>query len=259
MKSFFFGTAKNLYGTLHEPAGKPKDLGVVLCYPGPQEYHMTYWAFRRLAQQLARGGVTTLRFDYACTGDSSGDVTDGRLAQWADDITTAAAELKALSGVRKLAVVGMRLGAALATRAVAKGLKVSELVLWEPVVSGPKYLEQLEDLDAREARRLLHRVAGVRIELGGYRFSSGQRDELMGLDTANDVPRLAQRVVFACPPEDQPKLEPLRERWAKEGVTCEFNVTHDAASVTATEDRDAAVMYTATLFALTEQLAGARA
>lgn len=259
MKSFFFGKAKELYGTLHEPAGAPKELAVVLCYPGPQEYHMTYWAFRRLAQQLARAGVTTLRFDYSCTGDSAGEVTDGRLARWAEDVATAAAELKELSGARRLALVGMRLGAALAARAVAKGLKVSQLVLWEPVLTGRRYLEQLEELDAREALRLLHRVEEPRVELGGYPLSSAQREELMHLDVASEVPRAAQRVLFACSPEQQASLEPLHAEWTRAGITCAFSVAKDAASITDTADRDTAVMYTAALLAMTEQLAGAGA
>jgi len=259
MKPFFFGKGRQLYGTLHEPAGTPKELGAVLCYPGPQEYHMTYWAFRRLAQQLARGGVTTLRFDYACTGDSLGEITDGRLDRWAEDIATAAAELKDLAGTRKLALVGMRLGAALAARAVAKGLKASQLVLWEPVLKGDRYLAELEVLDAREALRLMHRLSGPRVELGGYPMTTPQREELMRLDLAADVPRAAQRVLFTCTPEAQAGLEPLRAKWAQHGVTSDVSVAKDAASITDTADRDSAVMYTVALQALTAELTGGRA
>ncbi len=258
MKSFFFGNGKQLYGTLHEPAGAAKDVGAVLCYPGPQEYHMTYWAFRRLAQQLARGGVTTLRFDYACTGDSLGEITDGRLERWVEDVATAAAELRDLAGTRKLALIGIRLGAALATRAVAKGLKASQLMLWEPVLDGRTYVEQLEELDGKEALRLLHRVTEPRVELGGYPISSVQREELLRLDVAADVPRAAQRVVIACPPSQQAALEPLQQRWAGEGVACELKVVNDGASVTDTADRDTAVNYTAALQAMTDRLTGAR-
>src|SRR5581483_1362674 len=135
MKPLFFGDSKRrLYGVLQEPVGNARETGVVLCYPAPQEYHMTHWAFRRLAALLAKAGFPALRFDYSCTGDSSGSAHAASPEAWAQDVAAAAAELKDLTGVRKVALLGMRFGAAVATRAVATlGLKVSHLVLWEPV------------------------------------------------------------------------------------------------------------------------------
>src|SRR3954469_12504453 len=70
MKSFFFGTGRRLYGTLHEAKGTQKSTGVLLCYPGVQEYNMTHWAFRKLAGLITKSGMPVLRFDYSCSGDS---------------------------------------------------------------------------------------------------------------------------------------------------------------------------------------------
>src|SRR5258705_10516912 len=136
MRSFFFGTGRRLYGTLHEARGAAKSTGVLLCYPGVQEYNMTHWAFRKLAGLLTREGLPVMRFDYSCSGDSQGDVYDARLDHQVEDIATAAEELKDQADVRRVSVIGMRLGPRLAARAVAKGLEVRDLVLWEPIFSG---------------------------------------------------------------------------------------------------------------------------
>jgi len=42
MRTFFFGTRRRLYGTLAR-AGAGEETGVMLCYPGVQEYNMTHW------------------------------------------------------------------------------------------------------------------------------------------------------------------------------------------------------------------------
>lgn len=254
MKSFFFGPGKSLYGTLHEPPGAMKDVAVLLCCPGPQEYHMTHWAFRRLAGQLARAGLPCLRFDWSSTGDSAGASHDARLASWQKDLGAAAAELRDVTGLRKLAIVGLRLGAAVAVRAVSAGLKASHLVLWEPVVNGARYVKQLEELDEREAMRLLHRVSEPRTELGGYLMTSPQRAELQQLDITPDVPRGAQQVLLLCAPPQEAEVRALQQAWNVGTV----EVVSEQGSVTDTVDRDAAVTYTAMLQVMTERLSGAK-
>lgn len=254
MKSFFFGPGKSLYGTLHEPPGAMRDVAVLLCCPGPQEYHMTHWAFRRLASQLARAGLPTMRFDWSSTGDSAGASHEASVQKWQKDLAAAATELKDVTGLRKLAIVGLRLGAAVAVRALSAGLKASHLVLWEPVVNGARYLKQLEELDEREALRLLHRVSEPRTELGGYLVTSPQRAELQALDVTPDVPRNAQQVLLLCGPNQEAEVRALQQVWSIGTV----EVVREQGSVTDTVDRDAAVTYTAMLQVMTERLSGAR-
>jgi uncharacterized protein len=258
MKPLFFGDSKRrLYGVLQEPAGNARDTGVVLCYPAPQEYHMTHWAFRRLAAQFAKAGFPALRFDYSGTGDSSGSAHEASPEAWAQDVAAAAAELKDVTGVRKVALLGMRFGAAVATRAVAAGLKASHLVLWEPVTQGARYLEQLEELDDREALRLLHRVSQPRVELGGYPMTSAQRSAIAALDLASDLPKAATRVTVFVPPGQEPEARALTQAWTQAGLKPTLTVVQDTASVTASNDRDAAVLYGAVLQAMTDHVAQA--
>ncbi len=142
----FFGDAhRQLFGVYHPAADAPaRRAGVVLCYPGPQEYRQAHWAFRRLAGLLADRGLHVLRFDYFGTGDSAGEASEGRLGQWVADVRTAVRELQDMAGVRRVSLVGLRLGGAIAARAAADGVPAADLVLWDPVVRGVDYLSGLD-------------------------------------------------------------------------------------------------------------------
>lgn len=173
---------------------------MLLCYPGVQEYNGAHWLFRRLAGMLERAGYDVLRFDYFATGDSAGEGTEGRLRVWAENVAEAAAELREISGVRTLSIVGMRLGAALALRACASDVRVRTLVLWEPVVTGSEYLRELEDLDRRRNLWLLHdeRREEPPREVMGYQVPAELRQELVALDTPTLPAPQAERVAIVA-------------------------------------------------------------
>lgn len=145
----FFGEEKSpLFGVYHKPRARmQRSAAVLLCHPGSEEYMRSHWAYRQLAQNLARAGYPVLRFDYFGTGDSSGATDSGTCARWLEDIHTAAAQLKTLSGKGAIHIVGLRLGASLAAQAVAHGLQVESLVMWDPVVDGSEYLAGLKHMN----------------------------------------------------------------------------------------------------------------
>jgi pimeloyl-ACP methyl ester carboxylesterase len=148
MHPLFFGDSKKaLFGLYHQALGqKVRDVGIVLCYPGPQEYMTAHWAFRRLADRLSKSGFHVLRFDYFGTGDSAGEGLEGNISQWKVDVGTAARELVDMSGAKSISLVGARLGAALAAQAVIEGIYLRDVVLWDPVINGRAYLEELKAL-----------------------------------------------------------------------------------------------------------------
>src|SRR5437868_15051729 len=120
----FFGESQaRLFGVHHPPAVQPRDRAVLLCSPGPQEANGAHRAFRKLATLLAGNGFHALRFDWRCTGDSSGESEDASMAAWIEDVRLAARALADLAGIRALLTGGMRLGAAVAARACAAGVR----------------------------------------------------------------------------------------------------------------------------------------
>lgn len=190
MNAFFFGNAKSaLFGAYYPAqASAAGDRAVLLCGPAGQEYMRAHRAFHQLAGLLAARGFHVLRFDYTGTGDSAGDETAAGLAQWREDIAIAARELTDISGSAKPALVGLRLGAALALL-TAETVAVERLVLWDPVVRGAAFLDELEalhraslaDRDRFQAPRTATAPEDEELLLG-FRFPHALRRDLQGLD-----------------------------------------------------------------------------
>jgi uncharacterized protein len=231
MKCGFFGErSRQRFYAYHEPTGTiGRSRAVLLCNPGPQEYRQCHYALKLLADRLAARGVHVLRFDYLATGDSAGETRSGSIAQWTDDIVDAAVELRELSGVSRLALVGIRLGAALATRAVARGVRVHELVLWDPVIQGARYLAQLDHVhellrldraypisDQQEAGALL-----------GAELTDAERQAIADIDLLNEPFDGAGRVsVISAEPDEV--AQSLALRWRDRGIAASADVITDA-------------------------------
>jgi pimeloyl-ACP methyl ester carboxylesterase len=146
MNVFYFGTGtRRLFGLYRPGNGQgPAARAAVLCAPWGQEYLRAHRSMRQLGIQLNAAGFHVLQFDYYGTGDSAGDMTDASIRDWEDDIAVAIDELRATSGADRVTLVGLRLGATLAARnAVAQPAAIRDLVLWDPIVSGPDYLQDL--------------------------------------------------------------------------------------------------------------------
>lgn len=144
---YFGGEDRKLFGCFHEPAQKGvAKCAVLICQPLGHEYVNSHRALRQLAVRLADAGIPALRFDYYGCGDSSGEVEQGSITRWLEDISTAVAELRGRSGVFEVCVVGLRMGATLAALAGSRLERFQRLVLWEPVVIGKCHLQELMSL-----------------------------------------------------------------------------------------------------------------
>ncbi len=145
MTPFHFGSPERpLFGLFH-PANTASsdDRAVLLCNPFGQEAVRSHRLYRVLAERLARNGIAVLRFDYHATGDSPGADEDGNLVGWTGDVRTALRELATRARARRVICVGARLGAAMAARAASSLPELTRLVLLDPIVRGPEYLDQL--------------------------------------------------------------------------------------------------------------------
>lgn len=140
---FFLAEDRQIFSIVHPPTGPSRDEGVIICYPGPQEIMRSHAAHVQLSRFLAALGYTVLRFDYSSTGDSDGDSRDMSLDRWERDTLAAIHFMKQTHGLQRITLIGTRLGAILALRASLHG-GIAQLILWDPVIDGLSYIQQLE-------------------------------------------------------------------------------------------------------------------
>ncbi len=147
---FFSSGNESLYGVYYQAqADSAVKRGVVVCPPWGQEYIRTHRALHQMAVRLSDAGIPVLKFDYYGTGDSNGEDTDFAINRSVDDIASAIDQLRQRSGLDDIALVGLRLGGTLAALAHTKLGSTSRLALWDPIVNGHLYLDELAEWHKR--------------------------------------------------------------------------------------------------------------
>ena len=187
---YFGSTSQRLFGCYQEPAEGSRGVGVVLCQPLWREYIRAHRAFRQLAVRLSDRGFAVLRFDYYGCGDSEGDDDEGNLRGWTDDVSTAIDRLKRMSGVSRVDLAGLRMGANLSMFAAQERGDVGRTVMWEPIVSGREYVDEMRSVHAERLGDLDLNGVGdddQTIELLGVRMSESRLAELNGIDLLDTV------------------------------------------------------------------------
>ena len=137
----FFGSGTDrMLGIRCSPVdGGPVGGGVVLCSPVLAQFYHRYRREVLLARSLARRGLVVQRFHYRGMGNSDGDPRALTLETMREDVYQAKALLRANADVKRLAFLGVSVGALVAASASGDG---DPLVLDSPVVSGRKYLSK---------------------------------------------------------------------------------------------------------------------
>jgi alpha-beta hydrolase superfamily lysophospholipase len=169
---YFPSGEQTLFGWVHAAGEAPRsDLGVIICNPFGYETVCAYRSLRAFAESCAASGITALRFDYRGTGNSSDSPDpEDQVSAWCADIAAAVEFLQSSTGVRRVCLIGMRLGALLAAR-VAAGQAIDSLVAIAPVTSGSRYVRELRAFQASIAAAP---VAGSAVNTGTAAAVAGQ-------------------------------------------------------------------------------------
>jgi alpha/beta superfamily hydrolase len=203
--AFFFELeGARLFALCHRPERALPTRGLVLCHALGEE---KYWSHRMLvgvARDLAREGVVVLRFDFRGEGDSDLEFEETGIAtRVADTVRATEVLLEREPHLHSVALVGHRLGAAIAAAAAVRlGSLAGGLVLWDPVTDGRAYLLELlrSTLASRlallgnaptRAALLAALEAGETINVEGYGFSPSFYRELIGLSLADVLQRVS--------------------------------------------------------------------
>jgi len=131
---------KRLYGAMHVVNPEPQQVWVI-CNALLEEATFAARPCVELADAIARDGHAAFRFDYEGQGDSQGEVRQLGMADWVDDIASAAAFARARFGADvAVNLLALRAGGLLAAVAVER-INGRRLVLVEPVLDGAKYFD----------------------------------------------------------------------------------------------------------------------
>jgi pimeloyl-ACP methyl ester carboxylesterase len=226
-----------LYGVFHAGAGKPRKTAVVLANPFGHEAMRAHRAFRQLATALSREGWPVLRFDYAGTGDSSGDAPPEHLGSLANDVATAVDEVRDLASVRHVVIAGLRVGADAALLAADGRKDVRGVICWDPIPDGERFVASLA---------VTRGPAGTAI--GGFACAESFLDSLRTIGRV--APSAAPaRVTVVTPAAQAEPLEPRCAAWRTAGADLRIVATAESPAWDAV-DSDGSILLPAE--ALTE-------
>lgn len=142
---------QQIVGMLHLPEGRGRFPTALLLHGFTGTKVEMHRMFVKLARSFAQHGIATLRFDFRGSGDSAGEFEDMTIRSEVADALEAIKFLGRHKRInsRRLALVGMSMGGAIAAHVVAreKG-HVKSLVLWAPVAEGAGILDELSTPDA---------------------------------------------------------------------------------------------------------------
>lgn len=208
-----------LHGMRFLPAQAPVAAAVLIA-PLFEERRCAHRALVTCARALAGAGVAVLLPDLTATGNSPGDLRHVRLTQWRDDLAAAVASLQTHVAGR-LCLIGCRAGALLALDALAGGLAVDRLLLWQPVLAGKSYLTQ-----ARTRRMIQDSLTGQDAptvspqEVEGQDLSPELHAELAAL-AFPDAPPTVDTRLLQCSFSAKPLAEYQRvvTRWGAERLS----------------------------------------
>lgn len=190
---FLDGTHGRLFAVHHTAAEeRRRGLGLVYLPPFAEEMNRSRRMAALQARRLAEQGVDVLLLDPFGSGDSAGDFADARWEIWREDARTALAWLDG-QGCKELGLWGLRLGALLAAEVAAQApLPVTRLLLWQPVLSGDRFLTQF--LRLRLAATMSSETGKETTKSLRERLAAGESLEIAGYELA---PALAQALTNA--------------------------------------------------------------
>ena len=209
-----------LFGWYHTcDTAQPRNLVAVVCAPMGFEYTHSHRSLRHLCDQLARAGISVLRFDYHGTGDSAGgEIEADRLTRWQQDVASAVDCAKALSGQQRCCLIGVRIGASLAVM-TSPLLEPDLLVLWNPVISGRQYIRELKAA-ATATNDNAEATDSTILESGGFLITADTEAEVRALNLL-DKPVAVKRGALVVARDDLSPNTDMQNALSARGIAAD--------------------------------------
>ena len=166
----------------------------IYCHPLFDERKCGHRFSYQLARAFERYGLELERFDYQGTGEARGSFCNVTIDSLRKD-------LKEMAGNNSACIIGTRLGATIAFDYCCQNQNnVSKLVLIEPIVNGPNYVEylfrkqRLKDMMTGNSINFLHEKGFVNLE--GYKTNDAFLDQIRRINLLQLQKQLKTESVF---------------------------------------------------------------
>lgn len=264
-EAIFLPTADGERFCIHRaPAGAERS-ATVFVHAWAEEMNKARRMVNQQARALAQAGHAVLQIDLHGCGDSSGDFSEATWDGWIDDIVLAMQWMRDRHDA-PLRLWGLRAGCLLAVQAAARTDEATDLLFWQPALTGRMLLQQFlrlrlaAELQHGGGKGLIERLkrdldAGRCVDVAGYTLSPALAS---GLDRATlDLPPRAGHVAWLelNTRADAELLPASAERlaaWRAAGHSVAAKVVHGPAFWQTQEIEDAPELLTATMAMLHE-------
>lgn len=225
---------RSLFGWLHRPAQATQaKLGLVICKPFGFEALCGQRSLRTIADTAADAGIPALRFDYSGCGDSQDLAPDAdQIEHWIQDIQSAVAHLRQRSGVERVCLFGVRLGALLACLTAMRSESIHGLYLFAPVISGRRYMKELRAAQIAESSSQAPnepRPASLpttddpdAAEYGGFILSAASVATLSGIDLGKSARPPGVADLFIADRADLPSAAKWSSQLKEAGIASRY-------------------------------------
>jgi exosortase A-associated hydrolase 2 len=218
---YFTSAPRRLYGVLHRPDNAVR-MPFVFCHPFGEEKLWTHRVLVSFARALAAEGHPVLRFDCGGNGDSEGEFSASSLRTCVADTHAAVEHLKQSVQGSTVALLGLRLGASIASLVAEARDDVRQLVMWAPVTKGTPYAQELLRVNLTTQMAVYREIrvdrtelaetlrAGGTVNVEGYELGPAMWEDLNGLDLAA-VPKRFEGACLIVQVERAPNAAPSAE------------------------------------------------
>lgn len=150
----------DLYGVLHLPyrmSIKKPVPAVVFCHGFTGNKIEAHRMFVKMARDLEKHRIASLRFDFRGCGDSSGYFSDMSVLGEIEDAKNAVNFLCSQPGIdkKRIGLIGLSLGAISASYVAGKDRRITALALWAPAAD---LVEEAEQIKSQKEVRLIKRL-----------------------------------------------------------------------------------------------------
>jgi exosortase A-associated hydrolase 2 len=235
---FFFPNERyRLFGIVHRPVGEPSGEAWVFCHPFAEEKLWTHRTYVSFARTLAARGAWVLRFDAMGNGDSGGQFHEASLETMLSDINCAIRWLMRQGQPKHgVGLLGLRLGGTMAALVAEHCEDVRTLILWEPIVDGEKYMQELLRVnlttqtavykEIRHNREALVRMMreGATVNIDGYQLAYPCFEQVAGVKLGAEPKRFQGPCLIMQIGRDgqqvRQDMASLKERYGAAEIRC---------------------------------------